>query len=767
MLKFAFLLISVAALYAQAPQGRAIIVTPADPWPAMGAVESLRRALLLATFEEVEIRRSDESPTADAWFTHWPHVDAVISVSARAIKEKTQFVVTVAQVRTKSFPKKDATYTAGETGDIPETLEKLVVDVYEALQIPTRTAYHNIKKSVHVTPNLQAYEWALSGRRLLLHEPELADSALGLLQRAIQADAAFVDAVEWQADAFVKLRRYDEAIAALKKVATLDGKRYGVHEKTADVYFYNKDDVASARTEYLKEREIRSMATGALVQVAYCRYLEKDMPAARRDAETAIAEWQKRYPGRTYASSSNAMNLLGLLSMASKDTAKAIDHFMKAASNNPSEVSARKNLARIYEIRREIGLAQTLYRELTQIDPADAYAHLSLANIYYYQDNAVDATIHFTTALAYRPLLENARENPIQILQFLSSNKRNLEPLQAIQDSLGDRLLDGHLSRREEFAVRNAMAFIALYYLGNPSEALNQFQILQASPYAMPRLTYYLAEAQFHLGQYQSALTHYERYSVYADDSYNYGRCYLQMGKIYLKQNKYLEAQLQITKSVRIYPNAESIFHLALALRGNQEPDKSRVEFERAIRIYPNYTDAYIELGKTLMVQDKADSAAIVYAKATEIDTGRVVAWAGLAEAQLKTKQYAAAEQTTRRAMRVSNLDQPHLHSLLGQSLVHQKKFNDAAVEFEKERLLDSNAAAVYYDVATLHAAQKKTQTALSYLEKAFELRFRDFARLDKDPLLDAIRSDATYKQLVERYRQKFQQEVLQLLKGN
>jgi hypothetical protein len=97
---------------------------------------------------------------------------------------------------------------------------------------------------------------------------------------------------------------------------------------------------------------------------------------------------------------------------------------------------------------------------------------------------------------------------------------------------------------------------------------------------------------------------------------------------------------------------------------------------------------------------------------------------------------------------------------------VHQKKFTDAAAEFEKERLLDSNAA-VHYDFATLYAAQKNTKTALSYLEKAFELRFRDFARLDRDPLLDAIRSDATYKQLVERYRQKFQQEVLQLLKGN
>lgn len=767
MLKFVFLLISVAAVQAQTPQGRAVIVTSADSWPVVGAVESVRHALLLAAFEEVDIRRTDESPAADAWFAQWPHVDAVISVSVRAVKEKTQFVVTVAVTRTKTFPKKDATYTAGETGDIPEILEKIVFDVYEALQIPTRTAYDRIKKSVHMTPNLQAYESALTARRMLLHEPELADSALGLLQRAIQADAAFVDAVEWQADALVRLRRYDEALAALKKTATLDPKRYGVHEKTADVYFYNKDDVASARTEYLKEREVRPAATGALVQAAYCRYLEKDHAQARRDAETAIAEWQKRYPGRTYAASSNALNLLGLLAMSSKDTATAVDHFAKAASINPSEVSARRNLARIYEIRRQIDRALTLYRELIEADPSDAYANLSLANIYYYRNDAVDAAIHFTTALAYRPSLENARDNPIQILQFLSSNKRNLEPVQAIQDSLGDRLLEGHLTRRQEFAVRNAMAFLALYYLGNPSEALSQFQILQASPYAMPRLTYYMAEAQYQLGQYQSALTHYERYAIHADDSYNYGRCYLQMGKIYLKQNKYLEAQLQITKSVRIYPNAESVFHLALALRGNQELDKSRVEFERAIRIYPNYTDAYIELGKTLIAQDRADSAAIVYAKAAELDTGRVVAWAGLAEAQLKAKNYTVAEQTSHRAMRVSAMAQPHLYSLLGQSLVHQKKFTEAAEVFEKERLLDSTAAGVHYDFATLHAAQKKAGTALSYLEKAFELRFRDFARLDKDPLLDAIRSDATYKQLVERYRQKFQQEVLQLLKGN
>ncbi len=750
------------------PQGRALVLFQADaPWPVAGAVESIQHTFLLTGFEDVDVKTSRDALPIDMWMTSLASYDAVVSVGAVPIKEKTQFVVTVSSIRKKSFPKKEATYTANDPDDIPETLERMVADICKAIGISSKSSFDQVKKSVHVTPNMRAYESALTGRYMFLLQSTLSDSALTLIDRALLADGAFVEAIEWRADVLLRLRRYDDALAAYNKILSLDPKRTGIHEKIADVFYYFKDDIASALSEYLKEREIRPMATGALVQAAYCQYLKKEMPLARRDVEAALAEWRQRYSTASYAPSSNALNLLGLLAMTDKDTTSAIRLFTEAASVNPAEVSARRNLARIFEIQRQIDRARQIYRELVQIDPTDAFAHLSLANIEYYRDKPVDAALHFASALVHRPALENARENPIQIFQFMTSNKKTTEPIQAVADSLGDRLLEGNLSRREEFEVRNAIAYVSLYYLGKTSDALGQFQILQASPYATPRLIYYMAEAQYQLGQYQSALTNYERYSSYADDSYNYGRCYLQIGKIHLKQNEFLEAQLQITKSVRIYPNAESAYYLGIALRANQELDKSRGEFERAIRIFPGYIDAYVELGKTLMAQEKLDSTVIVYMKAAELDSTRIVVLAGLAEAQLKKKEFAAAEQTIRRAIRQSAIDQAPLHSLLGQALLRQNKIAAAATEFEKERRLDSTLASPYYNIASVYAVQKKKGDAVDMLQNAFERKFRDFERLDKDTFFDPIRQDPTFKKLVELYRQKFQQEVMKLLKGN
>ncbi len=765
-MKMVFVLfVAITSAFAQEAPGRCrIYVHESSSWPASAAAAALRQVLALSGFEEVQTDLS-AVPPEDQWMTTHAAWDAVISVNSSFVKEKAMWTVTVASIRHRSFLKTRATYSASNASEIPDILERLVGDVAKSLKLPDRGLFDLVKNSVHITPSDKAYELALNGLHWL--NAGEADTALTLLQSATQLDGAFQDAWEWKGDALAVLRKQDEAIEAFRKALSLNPKRFDLHHKIGDLLLYEKNDAAAARTEFLKEREARPLATLSLVQIAYSHHIGKDPPSARRDAEKALREWTARYPRRTFAGSSGALNLLGLLAMAERDTARAIQQFQRAREVNPDEASARRNLARIYEIRRDLDHARRLYEEVLIIDPVDAYARLNLANILFYQGRMVDAVPHYMIAILQKPELENPNTNPIQIFHLLAGPKKDVSRMQAVVDSLNDRLLEGNGDARIDFAYRAATGYLMLYYLNDVSGALAQFQLLQMSPYKTSRLYFLTAEAQYRLGQSQSALVNYERYAPYANDSYNYGRCYLQIGKILLQQNKFLDAQLQILKSVRIYPNAESSFFLGLAMRGNQEPQRARMEFERAIRVYPSYTDAYVELARTLVSLERVDSAIIVFRKALSLDSTKTLAAQGLSEAYLKNRDYVAAEDQIRLSMRLPGVDHGKLTGWLGQTFLYRHRYDESYAEFEKERMLDSNAATPYYHLAAWNAAQKKSKPAITLLKQAFEKRFRDFSGLDKDPAFDGLRTDPDYKLLIDQYRQKFQQEVLELLQGN
>ncbi len=83
----------------------------------------------------------------------------------------------------------------------------------------------------------------------------------------------------------------------------------------------------------------------------------------------------------------------------------------------------------------------------------------------------------------------------------------------------------------------------------------------------------------------------------------------------------------------------------------------------------------------------------------------------------------------------------------------------DKAIEIADSAMSKENRSNCY-NWACLYAVMGDNDKALSYLRKAFELGYRDFAWMRADYDLDSIRNTAAFKALVAEYEKKLQQEI-------
>ncbi len=563
-------------------------------------------------------------------------------------------------------------------------------------------------------------------------------------------------------------KNYDQAIEFYFQALKFDPAVKGVYRAIGDIYYTNKNDIPSAKGFYEKELEINPNDAESWLQLGYGYYVNRDFDLAVTNAKKALAVW--KYPNASLPAASSALNLIGNVYVATKDTANAKQSFMQAVKLNRREIPARKNLARLDEIEGKYNDAKNLYLEVIGLDPGDAQARLSLANIYFYQDAVIPAALEYVTALLLKPELENAKENPIQIFQFISKNKRETLRVQALVDSLSDTLVEGDLKPPQAFTYRAAIGYASLYYLNNPSAAINQYQIALKIKPETERINFYLGEAYFQLNKLPEAYEYYSKYSLHVADSYNYAKCFLMMGKILIKEKKFEGAQLQIIKSLKIYPNAESYFYYALALRGAYQTDEAVAAFEKAVKIFPQYTDAYVELGRTHLTAKKYDKALVDLQKAIALDSNNYPAHQLLAQWYSALERLDEAESEIAHAlalMKKSGIVDAAAFGQYGEILLQQKKYGDAKSQFENQYQLDSTSALACYKLASLYAVEQNAESSVRWIEKAFQKKFTAFTALEKNKLFNSVRMLASFKTLVERYQKEFQEELMKRVKQN
>jgi DNA-binding winged helix-turn-helix (wHTH) protein/TolB-like protein len=145
------------------------------------------------------------------------------------------------------------------------------------------------------------------------------------------------------------------------------------------------------------------------------------------------------------------------------------------------------------------------------------------------------------------------------------------------------------------------------------------------------------------------------------------------------------------------------------------------------------YAEAIAELSRTLELDERADNARTYRARAYLHSGQRELA---LAEFQL---------------LRGREARTPGSFGDVGQALALLGRTDEARAELARLLQLAKDRYVPALDIATIHASLGDRDSALSWLERAFDDRSTNIAFLEYDPSFDALRGDARFAALVEK----------------
>ncbi|HME13420.1 MAG TPA: protein kinase [Candidatus Acidoferrum sp.] len=207
---------------------------------------------------------------------------------------------------------------------------------------------------------------------------------------------------------------------------------------------------------------------------------------------------------------------------------------------------------------------------------------------------------------------------------------------------------------------------------------------------------------------------------------------------------------------------------------------------QRALAIEPKLAETHLALGT--VYADKYDyaNAAREFRTATDLDPESSYAWDLLSWAlgYEEPPEAAAAENASRECLRLQRVPYPINYYHLGRALMLQQRYAEAVAAFQRAKELDPSdtfgnmglgqvylaqgefdkavgafsattqpTGINYYWLAAAYSARGNKEQALSTMQRAFDMGFRDFAALEASPYFAPLRSDARFQRMMARYR--------------
>ncbi len=107
--------------------------------------------------------------------------------------------------------------------------------------------------------------------------------------------------------------------------------------------------------------------------------------------------------------------------------------------------------------------------------------------------------------------------------------------------------------------------------------------------------------------------------------------------------------------------DALKAYDKGLDLSHKGKPDDAVKEFQKAVTVYPKYANAWLELGRIQMQQNRNDAARESFRKAIDADAKLVDAWAQLGLMAAQSGNWADATESLGRALKLDPVDYPQL----------------------------------------------------------------------------------------------------------
>lgn len=168
------------------------------------------------------------------------------------------------------------------------------------------------------------------------------------------------------------------------------------------------------------------------------------------------------------------------------------------------------------------------------------------------------------------------------------------------------------------------------------------------------------------------------------------------------------KAEEKLRKAIEIYPQyANAYNNLGVVLMRDKDRAGAIESWQKAIEVDSKYGPPYLNMARVSMQDNKMPEAAGYINKVLEFDPNNPEALALLAKTELMTRQYDKALAHARKALAVPHQHLADLHLIAGEALLRQNQNAEAVKEYEaylKEDPDSPNAAQVRQAMAQIQA---------------------------------------------------------------
>ncbi|HLB58997.1 MAG TPA: tetratricopeptide repeat protein [Bdellovibrionota bacterium] len=409
------------------------------------------------------------------------------------------------------------------------------------------------------------------------------------------------------------------------------------------------------------------------------RYLQENRPidamaqyrlALQVDPKSAIAFY---HLGKSYAEQNDFQQAIQNLQQAVQHDPRLVRGFLVLAEiftksyrfKNAEEVLQRARQlepanpevylvgGKIYEQKGEYNRTKFEYSRAAELDPKSAQAQIALGRSYLHFEEWDSAIKHFQKAAELNPNLEDANVNlaeavfrkgfQAKAVKFLKE-RLAAQPLNAKYYRGLGKLYD--LSGSEDLAIDQYRRAIQLdpknssNYLDLAQVYLNQDSYVEALYFfgAATKVDPNNVEGYFNqafvlyqMGQYDGAVKSLQevvrRNELYPKVHFNLARIYTLLG-----HKK--EAEIEFKKEIQFNPDLPDTYESHLALGdiyyGLEDYVPAKEQYEKAIKINPSLTSAYLNLGRSYRALGLLEPAEEIFTALLKLDPNFTDAWKDL-----------------------------------------------------------------------------------------------------------------------------------------
>jgi len=344
--------------------------------------------------------------------------------------------------------------------------------------------------------------------------------------------------------------------------------------------------------------------------------------------------------------------------------------------------------------------AARAYEKMRELAPNTAEVHARLGIIYYQQGKFEQAVVPLRRALKLKPTLPNLDVLLAMSLSELGQYEEALPVLQkgfkrtadqTLKRSSGLQLLRVYTGlQQDDKAVEVALELTrlypkdpeVLYHAGRLFGNYAYLSTVKLAEVAPDSLWLHLAagEANESLGRTETAIQEYKGVLSLQPNRpgvhYRIGRVLLARARSTDDAASEAEALKAFEQELQLDPtNADAAYEAGEIHRKSARLDRALELFSQAVRHYPDFEEALVALGRTLVSLGKAEQSLAPLGKAIALNAANEVAWFHLAQAQralgnAAEQQKALAELQRLRELKIrANIDFLKRQAVTKQSL--------------------------------------------------------------------------------------------------